>query len=104
MIGHRRSVLQCAAIFKVGGDSRRSKRVISDQCLEACCQGPPAHHGMRIGLWQNGRAQLPGTALDRAKQRPFRIAVDPGLHQVRVQVTTKRKALRQLVRVLLNAL
>lgn len=78
--------------------------MIVDRHLDPRRQSPSAHHGVCISLWQDGLAQLPGTALDRPKQQPFRIAVDPRLHQVGVQVTTKRKALRQLVRVLLNAL
>lgn len=86
VVRHRGGVLQRPTVLEVGGDAGRSKRVVADRGLDARCLGAPSHHGVRVGLGKRRAAQLPGTAPDRAKQRPFRVAVDPRLGQVRVQV------------------
>ncbi|MNE61967.1 hypothetical protein D3C80_1572190 [compost metagenome] len=59
--------------------------MIANQGIDPRRKGPSAYHGMGIGLGQRHGTQLSGTALDRAKQWPFRIAVYSRL-QVRVQV------------------
>ena len=86
MVGHGRRVLQSATVLQVGRDPRRPKAVVTNRRFDPRRQGPSPHHGMRIGLRQDGRAQLPGTAPNRAKQWPFHIALDPGLYQVGMQV------------------
>lgn len=88
VVGHRCRVLQRAAVFQVGCDSGRSKRVNADQTSGFQRLGAPAFHGVGvgvgvgvgIGMWLGGSAQLPGAALNRTKQRRFQIAFDAGLH------------------------
>ncbi|MNC03092.1 hypothetical protein D3C75_504880 [compost metagenome] len=71
MVGHRRRVFQGAPVFQIRGDPGGAEGVIADRRLDPGRQGPSAHHGMRVGLRQDGRTQLPGTALNRAKQGAF---------------------------------
>lgn len=84
MIGHRRCIFQGSAAFKLGRDPGGPERMVADQRFDPCSQRTPAHHGMRIGLRQRVSAQLPGTAPDGAKQRPFQITLDPTLYHTHI--------------------
>jgi len=65
-------------VCQVRGDARRAERVVADPRADAGLQRAPAHHRVRIGLRPRRRAQLPGAARNRAKQRPIRSTGDAG--------------------------
>ncbi len=90
VIGHRRRVFERTAVFQVGGDSGRAKRVVANLGVDAGLERSASHHRIRIGLGQGGGAQESGAALNRAEEWPFRIASNPGATQVLVQIRVKR--------------
>lgn len=86
VVGHRGCVLQCPAVLEISRDAGCPEGVVAYRGLDARHHGPSSHHGVRIGLGKCVVAQLPGAAPDRAKQRPFRVVVDPCLGQVGMQI------------------
>lgn len=56
VVGHGCRALQRAAAFQVCRDACGAKRMVSDGCLDTSDYRAPAHHGMCVGLGQNGSA------------------------------------------------
>jgi hypothetical protein len=78
-------VLERPAVLEMSGNAGRPERA-ANLGLDARRDGSPSYDGMRVSLVKYRAAQLLGTAADCAKQRPFRIVMDPCRDQARVQI------------------
>ncbi len=60
MIGHRRGVLQRAAVLQVGRDPVRAESVVADPRADPDRLGAAPHHGVGVGLGSAVRVSRPG--------------------------------------------
>ena len=89
--------LQTAAIFEVGGNARRPKRVTANFGVDAGGPGPLADHPVDIGLPHRPGRERVGFAGRRAKQRPFGIGLQQSAPHVRLQIGVERVMGRHVV-------
>jgi hypothetical protein len=57
MIGHSRSLFECAAVSQIRSDAGRTETVIADACVDLGRSGAAPDHGVGIGLGQRGLRQ-----------------------------------------------
>lgn len=86
MISHGCRDLNRAPIFEIRRNPCGSKGMVADLSLDPRSLGPPAYHGMRIGLMQRRVAELISPPLYSSEKRPFRVTSNTGLIQIGVQV------------------
>ncbi len=96
-MSHRRCILRCAAVFQIGGNAGRTKRVVADRRADAGCARAAPHHRISVCLRQGPRAQLRRAARDCREQGTIRLIAQAGLLQIRVQVHLERAVTGHLV-------
>src|ERR1017187_1385693 len=87
MVRYGLGVFELSVVLQVGGDAGGAESVIADPGLDTGDTGAALNHP--VGVLLPHRLLLTGLAARRSKQRPVRIARDPGRRDVLVEVFLK---------------
>jgi hypothetical protein len=86
MVRHLRRLLKRTAVFEVGGDARRPKRVVANLGRDLGRPRAPLNHSIGVSLGQGIAGEPAGRAAVGLEQKRLRIAREPRAVDIRVEV------------------